>query len=51
MSIVSHLHHLFTPERLWCINRFDPSGELRADFGEACEVLDENQRYLIESWC
>ena len=23
---------------LWCMNRLDPSGELRVGFGEACEV-------------
>jgi hypothetical protein len=26
-------------KRLWCRNRFDPSGELRAGFGEAVAVV------------
>jgi hypothetical protein len=30
--------------RLWCMNRFDPSGELRAGFSEACEVSAANHR-------
>jgi hypothetical protein len=38
-----------TAYQLWCINRFNPSDELRAGFGEACVVAAENQRYLIKS--
>jgi hypothetical protein len=41
---------LFAVLELWCINRFDPSDELRADFGEACVVAAENLRYLIKSY-
>ena len=40
---------IFDDKRLWCVNRFDPSGERRADFGEAYEVAAENHLYLIES--
>ncbi len=30
----------------WCMNRLDPSGELRAGFGEACEVAAEQTTYI-----
>ena len=29
------LHHFTRADRRWCMNRLDPSGELRAGFGEA----------------
>jgi hypothetical protein len=40
---------IFGCRELWCINRFDSSGELRAVFGETPEVAAKDQRYLIES--
>jgi hypothetical protein len=32
------------------MNRLDPSGELRAGFGETCEGADANSRQIMESY-